>query len=31
VLATVKALETHGIHDAPLHQLAARLRADGHG
>jgi cation transport protein ChaC len=31
VLATVKALETHGIHDGPLHQLAARLRADaGH-
>ncbi len=28
VLATVKALEDHGIHDAPLHQLAMRLRGD---
>jgi cation transport protein ChaC len=28
VLSTVKALETHGIHDNPLHQLAARLRGD---
>jgi cation transport protein ChaC len=28
VLATVKALEGHGIHDGPLHHLAARLRAD---
>jgi glutathione-specific gamma-glutamylcyclotransferase len=28
VLATVKALEAHGIHDAPLHQLALRLRGD---
>ena len=28
VLATVKALEAHRIHDARLHQLAARLRAD---
>lgn len=27
-LATVKALESHGIHDAPLHQLALRLRGD---
>jgi cation transport protein ChaC len=29
VLSTVKALESHGIHDAPLHQLALRLRGDG--
>lgn len=28
VLATVKALEARGIHDAPLHQLAARLRGE---
>ncbi|MEW6640854.1 MAG: gamma-glutamylcyclotransferase [Pseudomonadota bacterium] len=28
VLATVKALEARGIHDAPLHQLASRLRGD---
>jgi cation transport protein ChaC len=28
VLATVKALEQHGIHDGPLHQLAMRLRGD---
>jgi glutathione-specific gamma-glutamylcyclotransferase len=28
VLSTVKALETRGIHDASLHQLAMRLRAE---
>jgi glutathione-specific gamma-glutamylcyclotransferase len=28
VLATVKALEQHAIHDGPLHQLAMRLRGD---
>ena len=31
VLSTIKALETHGIHDAPLHQLALRLRGDAAG